>query len=225
MALRSRLFHRPQWRHVRRCVHTQNAWFSMSLPRFRAPGPGPKPKPRYEKGFLMRVAQSRKQPDPRHDSDWRNYFSKTAAQWKSGWQARYAKNRMPRLAMDGVMAFVFGTAFVYFFVLERVPITGRKRFSWLSQSTLTNLDETERIFRKMLQDNEEKLFIKSDYPGLRKIEAVLDRLVKVSGLDDTTWEIRVKDEPSRSSPVLYSSALQLAETHVSGSGSHSLLQN
>lgn len=58
-----------------------------------------------------------------------------------------------------------------------------------------------------LQVDKEKLFIKNDYPGLRKIEAVLNRLVKASGLDDVAWEVRVLDKPSRSSPRSCSSAL------------------
>lgn len=47
-----------------------------------------------------------------------------------------------------------------------------------------------------LRKNEQTLFIKSDYPGLRKIEAVFNRLVEASGLDDIAWGVRVVDEPS-----------------------------
>lgn len=50
---------------------------------------------------------------------------------------------------------------------------------------------------QVIRQNEEKLFIESAYPGLRKIEAVLDRLVKASGLEDIAWEVRVLNEPSR----------------------------
>ena len=63
---------------------------------------------------------------------------------------------------------------------------------------------------KALQENEEKLFIKSDYPGFRKIEAVFNRLVKASGLDSIAWDIRVIDESSVFPPSSSSSALQLA---------------
>lgn len=65
---------------------------------------------------------------------------------------------------------------------------------------------------------EDKSFIKRDYPGLRKIEAVFDRLVKASGLDDIAWEVRVIDEPCRSSLRSYTATLCLGETCLLGFG-------
>ena len=98
---------------------------------------------------------------------------------------------------------------IYFLPLERVPITGRRRLSWLSQLALEKMDETERQVMEVLRQNEEKLFIKQDYPGLRKIEDILKRVGEASGLDDIAWEVRVADEPSMSFSrifFLYSSA-------------------
>ena len=97
------------------------------------------------------------------------------------------------------MVCISGATIVYLFVLERVPITGRRRFSWLSQSTLTKFEEKERKALNLMEENEEKLFIQNDYPGLRRIEAVFARLVKSSGLDDIKWEIRIINAPSKSS--------------------------
>lgn len=65
------------------------------------------------------------------------------------------------------------------------------------------LDEAEREAMNTLRENEERLFIKSDYPGLRRIEAVFNRLVKASGLDNIALEVRVIDDPSRLSPKKY----------------------
>lgn len=203
MSFRTRFLNLLQWQHLPRCIPTQSAEFSISLPRFRAPGSGPKLKPRSKTGSSIRITQSRKQPDPQHASDWSQSFLKATARWKSGWQARYAENRLHRLAVHGVVLFISGTTIIYLFVLERVPITDRKRFSWLSRSALTKLEESERETMKRLQKDEENLFIKSDYPGLRKIDAVLNRLVKASALDDVAWEVRVIDKPSRFSPRFY----------------------
>ncbi len=111
------------------------------------------------------------------------------------------------------MVFVSGVTIIYFFALERVPITGRRRWSWLSKSTLTELHEEESRVMKELRDNEEKIFISSDYPGLRKIEAVFERLVKASGLDGIAWEVRVINEPSMLiSPGGTSSLINLLDT-------------
>ena len=64
---------------------------------------------------------------------------------------------------------------------------------------LTAVEQEERKALDLMAENEEKWFIQNDYPGLRKIEAVFARLVKSSGLDDIKWEIRIIDEPSKSS--------------------------
>ncbi len=50
---------------------------------------------------------------------------------------------------------------------------------------LAKLDEMERQWMEEQRKIEDKSFIKRDYPGLRKIEAVFDRLVKASELNDT----------------------------------------
>ena len=99
-----------------------------------------------------------------------------------------------RLAVYGVLVFFSGATIFYFVAFERVPITGRRRCSWLPQS---KMEEMERVDMEKFKENEEKLVVNSDYPGLRKIEAVLDRLVKASGLDDIAWEVRILDDPSK----------------------------
>lgn len=207
MALSTRGLNVPQWRHVPHCVQTRNAGLLIPSPRFRASGSGSKPKPGSKKSFPIKFVRSRRQPNPQQSPGWRDVLVQTAARWKSGWQARYAESRSHRLAVWGSVVFISGATYVYLFVLERVPITGRKRFSLLARPALAKLEEAEREMMERLQVDKEKLFIKNDYPGLRKIEAVLNRLVKASGLDDVAWEIRVLDKPSRSSPRSCSSAL------------------
>lgn len=100
-------------------------------------------------------------------------------------EAWHAGSLSRRLIVYGVVVVFSGWQFIYFFVLEQVPITGRRRFSWLPRSMLAKLDEMERQWMEEQRKIEDKSFIKRDYPGLRKIEAVFDRLVKASELNDT----------------------------------------
>lgn len=191
---------RQLW-HANRSVRMQDARLSISSPRLRAPTPDLKPKPRSSEAVarIRRVPFKQNKSDPQKHSDWSLAFLGAAKKWKSSWQAWYVGSLSHRLTVYGIVVFVSGTTIVCFFALERVPITGRRRFSWLSQSSLTKLDETERERLNELRENE-RFFIKSDYPGLRKIEAVFNRLVKASGLDKIAWEVRVIDDPSRLSP-------------------------
>ena len=185
--------------HTNRSFRMQDARLSISSPRLRAPTPDLKPKPRSSDAVprIRRVAFRQNQSDPQKHSDWSLAFLGAAKKWKSSWQAWYAGSLSHRLNIYGIVVFVSGTTIVYFFASERVPITGRRRFSWLSRSSLTKLDETERERLNILRENEERFFIKSDYPGLRKSEAVFNRLVIASGLDNVAWEVRVIDDPSR----------------------------
>lgn len=73
----------------------------------------------------------------------------------------------------------------------------------------------DRRAREELRQKEESFFVRSNYPRLQKVEAVFNRLVKASGLDDIAWEICVINEPCRYSPRSYPAALQLAEAYVS----------
>lgn len=193
--------------HIPRYINVQNSRFSVSSPHLRPPFSDPWPRsPSRSDGVSKAVTKSRRLPtksDQRSQqpaSGWREACVTTAARWKSGWQAWYSEKFSHRLATYGVLVCVSGMAIIYIFAFERVPITGRKRFSWLSQSMMTKLEEAERESMEKLRENEEKSFIKSDYAGLRKIEAVFNRLVKASGLEDVAWEVRVIDEPCRSSP-------------------------
>ena len=88
--------------------------------------------------------------------------------------------------MHGILFSVTGSFFIYRFIMDRVSITGRKRVSWLSRSTLMELDEMDRRVIEEIRKNGEKFFVRSDHPGLRKVEAVFNGLVKASGLDDKT---------------------------------------
>lgn len=200
--------------HIPRRLPLQKVRFFTSVPRLQAPSPGAKPRP-WSKGSSSRaVPKIRQAPakseqsNTQHDSNWRKVLVETFARWRSEWRARYAERLSQRLAVRGLVVFISGMTLAYFLVLEPVPITGRRRVCWVPQFMLAKMEEMESQVMETVRENAEKVLIRSDYPGLRKIEAVLKRLVEASGLDDIAWEVRVLDEPSRFSlPVLvYSSA-------------------
>ena len=195
MALRIGIL--PQRWNIPHYVRGRNAGSMVSLPHFRATASGPNPKPQFKKGPYTTFPRSRKQADPQSAPARKKTLLETAVRWKSGWQARYAESRSIRLAVWGVVISVSGIAYIFFFVFERVPDTGRRRISWLPRWELTRLEGSEREVMEALQKNEQTLFIKSDCPVPRKIEAVFTRLIEASGLDDLAWEVRVLDEPSR----------------------------
>ena len=188
------------WWHISRCVSAQISRSLASSPPLRASisTSWPRAKSRSKNGSSKIVAKTRhlpfkpRQRDPQHGSGWRQAFVTT--------MTRYSPASLKcRITLYSAVVCISGATIVYLFVLERVPITGRRRFSWLSQSTLTKLEEDERKVLNSMEENEKKLFIQNDYPGLRRIEAVFARLVKSSGMDDIKWEIRIINAPSKSS--------------------------
>ena len=190
---------RPWW-HISRCVSTHISRSLLFSPPLRASSSTswPRAKSRSKNGSSKFVAKTPHLPykpiqrDFQRSSGWRQFFVTTITRYSPA-SFKY------RVILYSAGACISGATIVYLFVLERVPITGRRRISWLSQSTLTKLEEMEREMLDSMDENKEKLFIQNDYPGLRKIEAVFARLVKSSGLDDIKWEIRIIDEPSKSS--------------------------
>ena len=183
-----------------RCVSThisRSLVFSLPL-RASISTSWPRAKSRSKNGSSKIIAKTRhlpykpRQRDSQRSSGWRQAFVTTVTRYGPA-SFKY------RVILYSAGVCISGATIVYLFVLERVPITGRRRISWLSQSTLTNLEEVERKILDVMEENEEKWFIQNDYPGLRNVEAVFARLVKSSGLDDIKWKIRIIDDPSKSS--------------------------
>ena len=61
-----------------------------------------------------------------------------------------------------------------------------------------------------------------DGPALEMITSVLNRLVKVSGLDEMAWEVRVTNEPSM---YIFQTVRVPTRKNCSGSSSYRLLQD
>lgn len=54
----------------------------------------------------------------------------------------------------GIVLYISGTTTVYLFLWERVPLTGRKRLSWLWGSSLREPDELDRLAVEKLRRTE-----------------------------------------------------------------------
>ena len=200
---------RPWW-HISRCFSTQISRSLVFSPPLRASisTSWPRAEAGSKKSSSKIVARTRQLPykprprDSQHSSGpgWKQAFVTTITRYRPA-SLKY------RIILYSAVVCISGATIVYLFVLERVPITGRRRLSWLPQSTVKKLEETDQKFLGIMAENEKRWFIQRDYPGVRKVEAVLARLVRSSGLDDMRWEIRIINEPSKSSHV---SELQVA---------------
>ena len=190
---------RPWW-HISRCASAQLSRSLVPSPPVRAyiSNSRPRATSRSKNSSSKIVAKARQLPykprqrDSQHSSGWRQAFVRTISRYNPA-SLKY------RIILYSAVVCTSGAVIVYLFVLKKVPITDRRRISWLSQSTVTKLKETERKILDLMAENEENWFIQKDYPRVRKVEAVLARLVRSSGLDDIRWEIRIIDERSKSS--------------------------
>ena len=82
---------------------------------------------------------------------------------------------------------------------DRLPITGRRRFSRQSQSS--SRDELDELDRRSAEEMKGKTFLGIGHTKKclmdLDIESVIKRLAKASGLDNMTWEVRVTDSPGK----------------------------
>jgi predicted Zn-dependent protease len=92
------------------------------------------------------------------------------------------------LSVGGAVAF-------YFMNLETVPVSGRRRFNFYSEAKVEAASaaqvkrlewEVERSGGRFLDDWDWRT---------RLVKRVLERLIPVSGMEDSAWEVRVIEDP------------------------------
>lgn len=96
------------------------------------------------------------------------------------------------MAFIAVVMYICGVEIVYHFYLERVPITGRKRLSWESESVLQELDDLDRQRVEEIRGNREKGRVKKEGPVFEMINSTIDRLRKASGLESLVLSLSRK---------------------------------
>ena len=92
------------------------------------------------------------------------------------------------LGAAGVAGGVF-----YFSNLERVPVSGRRRFNCISPAQEAALAQDG--FRQIMRQFGNQV-LPPDHPYSRLVNRVVARLLPVSGVQDQQWEVRVIDDPN-----------------------------
>lgn len=88
--------------------------------------------------------------------------------------------------------------FFYWYNLETVPVSGRRRFNCYSRGSV---DELGKMQAKRIEYEVEHMqggrFLPDNDPRTAMVRRVMNRLIPVSGMRDAEWKVRVIDDPSR----------------------------
>lgn len=128
--------------------------------------------------------------------------------------------RSPRTHTVVVVSIALAVAF-YFYNLEVVPVSGRKRFNCYSENTVRQMSDMQ--YRRLIYEMERSgaRFLGDWDPRTLMVRRVMSRLIPVSGVDDgVEWEVYVIDDRSTANAFVlpggkvfvYSGILGLART-------------
>jgi predicted Zn-dependent protease len=109
-----------------------------------------------------------------------------------------AMMKSPAVKYGGGIVVVGGTAY-YVTHLEKVELTGRRRFMNVSPQTETAA--AEETYQAILQQFGNKM-LPASHPSARMVNTVAKRLIRVSGLKDLAWEVHVIDSPEANAFVI-----------------------
>lgn len=96
------------------------------------------------------------------------------------------------------VALCVAAAFVFYFAnSQTVPVTGRRRFNFLSDRLIemVGAEGAEDVVREIQEQGGR--FAPERSWQYREVEKVMSRLVPVSGMADVNWQIRVIDDDSK----------------------------
>jgi hypothetical protein len=89
-----------------------------------------------------------------------------------------------------ILACVAAAIVFYFANSQKVPVTGRRRFNFLSEEWLKVLGDTGDAYEQELRKQGVLFASKHDWRYAR-VMSVMERLVPVSGLADQDWKVHV----------------------------------
>lgn len=94
------------------------------------------------------------------------------------------------VAMLGAVAF-------YMMNLQTVPVSGRSRFNCYPTSTVESVSEQQ--YKRIIYDVERQggRFLSDWDQRTQMVKRVMRRLIPVSGMEDSAWEVRVIDDPNQ----------------------------
>lgn len=103
--------------------------------------------------------------------------------------------RSPSLHAVIVVSIASATVF-YFINLQTVPVSGRRRFNCYSDAKVRETGEAQAKRIEYEVERQGGRFL-SDWDGrTRLVKRVMNRLIPVSGMEDSQWEVRVIDDPT-----------------------------
>lgn len=203
----------------------------ISSPRIPTPLPRPSPPasalPRRffsHSSIRTRQLDPRKPPqvdyDPKLGDPWYHHRLRNAKPLFRG-NARTII-RSPRTHTVVVVSVALAVAF-YFYNLEVVPVSGRKRFNCYSENTVMKMSDMQ--YRRLIYDMERsgQRFLGDWDPRTLMVRRVMSRLIPVSGMGEeeaAEWEVHVIDDRSTANAFVlpggkvfvYSGILGLART-------------
>ena len=188
-----------RWLHIPRCIYIQESRLSTSSQYLRLRH-RPKPNSKARNDSLKAVERSREspsqsiQPKQQRPSFWQDVSALAATRWNS-------KKLPVRIAFIAVVLYISGVEIIYQLYLDRVPITGRKRLSWTSESLLEELDDLDRQSVEEIRGDKEKSRVKVEGPVFETINSVIDRWMKASGLESLLESLFRKLEERFGRPV------------------------
>ncbi|KAI1196904.1 peptidase family M48-domain-containing protein [Nemania serpens] len=102
--------------------------------------------------------------------------------------------RSPSLHAVIVVSIASATVF-YFMNVQTVPVSGRRRFNCYSEAKVRETGEAQAKRIEYEVERQGGRFL-SDWDGrTRLVKRVMNRLIPVSGMEDSRWEVRVIDDP------------------------------
>ncbi|KAI0838620.1 hypothetical protein F5Y06DRAFT_39494 [Hypoxylon sp. FL0890] len=90
---------------------------------------------------------------------------------------------------------VLGAVIFYFSNIQTVPVSGRRRFNCFSDETVEAASEAQ--VKRLIWEVERSggRFLSDWDPRMAMVKRVMKRLIPVSGMENSNWEIRVIDDP------------------------------
>ncbi|KAI0426570.1 peptidase family M48-domain-containing protein [Xylaria sp. FL1042] len=94
-----------------------------------------------------------------------------------------------------IVASVAGAVVFYFMNIQTVPVSGRQRFNCYSEAKVRATGEAQAKRIKWEVERAGGRFLDDWDWRTRLVKKVMRRLIPVSGMEDSDWEIRVIDDP------------------------------
>ena len=143
----------------------------------------------YRQGIRYRTNQSFVKLPVRNASQWnRRRPSPSYNSFRPGY-ALWRTSPIFRLTV-GVLG--VGGGIFYLSNLEKVPVTGRRRFNFISPQLEAALSQSG--FEQVVQAYGDRI-LPANHPYSRLVNRVVARLLPVSGVQNQNWEVRVIDAP------------------------------